>query len=393
MTDNGSDSTVDRVAAIAGLIEGAAAEAEKSRRIPPAVLEALHENGLFRMLLPAAFGGLELGPPDFLRAIEAVAKLDASTAWCLCQANGCAMTAAYLPEDVVADIWPQGGSGVLAWGPGAKCTARFDESSDSYLLSGSWSFASGMRHASWLGGHAVLIGGDGETVRDDDGDAVIKTFLFRAEKAEVKDIWDVIGLRATASDGYSVKDLPVAAAYAVGRDDIAERRSDQPLYQFPAMSLFAFGFAATARGIARTMLETFKELTKAKRPRLARNVMKDDGMIQADTATAEARLKAARAYLVNEAEDIWTAVKASGELSVDQRMRIRLAATFVIHEAKAVADLSYDLAGATAIFSSAPYERRFRDIHTVAQQLQGRKAHMQTVGGYLLGHPADMSVI
>ena len=73
-------------------------------------------------------------------------------------------------------------------------------------------------------------------------------------------------------------------------------------------------------------------------------------------------------------------------------MRIRLAATFAINEAKEVVNVIYGLAGASAIFASGPYERRFRDMHTVAQQLQGRRTHYRSVGAYLFGHPPDLSV-
>ena len=58
-----------------------------------------------------------------------------------------------------------------------------------------------------------------------------------------------------------------------------------------------------------------------------------------------------------------------------------------------VAGAAYDAAGATAIFNSSVFERRFRDIHTVTQQLQGRRTHFQTVGSFLLGNEPDLSVI
>jgi alkylation response protein AidB-like acyl-CoA dehydrogenase len=70
---------------------------------------------------------------------------------------------------------------------------------------------------------------------------------------------------------------------------------------------------------------------------------------------------------------------------VPQRVDIRMATTFAIHEAKTVADAAWDVAGATAIFISNPFERRLRDIRTLTQQLQGRKSHLQDTGAYLLG--------
>ena len=75
------------------------------------------------------------------------------------------------------------------------------------------------------------------------------------------------------------------------------------------------------------------------------------------------------------------------------RAAARLATTYAIHEAKQAVDVLYDAAGASAIFANGPYERRFRDIHTVAQQLQGRKSHFRTVGAYRLGHEPDLTVV
>jgi len=381
----------ERVNTIAGIIEGAAAEAEETRRLPAALLSTLHEAGLFRLLLPAAYGGAEVDLLTFFRTIEAVAKRDASTAWCLCQANGCAMSAAYLAPAVAQKVWGDDPAAVLAWGPGAKSRAVMVD--DGYRVTGNWMFASGGRHANWLGGHVTVRNGDGSPVLADDGSVVISTMLFPAAEAVMTDVWDVIGLRATGSDSFSVEDLFVPTDYAVSRDDPTARRCDTALYQFPAMSLYATGFSGTALGIARSMLESFMDLAGKKTPRLARNPLKDDGIIQSEVALADARLCAARAFLIDELGGIWQAVTESGELTIDQRMRIRLAATYGIHQAREVADMVYELAGATAIFTSNPFERRFRDINTVTQQLQGRRSHFRTVGAYQLGHPADMTVI
>jgi alkylation response protein AidB-like acyl-CoA dehydrogenase len=68
-----------------------------------------------------------------------------------------------------------------------------------------------------------------------------------------------------------------------------------------------------------------------------------------------------------------------------QRMDLRMATTFAIGEAKAVADVAWEVAGASAIFASSPFERRYRDLRTVTQQVQGRKSHLQDVGAYLMG--------
>ena len=50
-----------------------------------------------------------------------------------------------------------------------------------------------------------------------------------------------------------------------------------------------------------------------------------------------------------------------------------------------MADITYKAAGVDAIFPGSPFERRFRDIHTLSQQIQSRTAHFEAVGQVLLG--------
>ena len=381
---------LDHVRRLKPIILGAAEQMDKERRLTSQVLAGLHEAKLFRLLLPKPYGGGEVDITSFFRIISEVARLDASTAWCLCQANGCAMTAAYLGTDVADAIWGRDPLAVLAWGPGKASAVPHD---DGYMVSGNWSFASGARHATWLGGHCIVSDSNGKAKVGPDGTPVIRTMLFSAGQISLRDVWNVIGLRGTASDAYALDGLFVPEEYSVSRDDARERRYNAPLYLFPAMSLYAIGFSGTALGIADAMLESFKDLAVEKTPRLARKRLSENAVIQADFARAQARLGASRAFMLSETSDIWAAVTAENRLTVAQRMRIRLAATYAIHEAKAAADAIYDAAGASAIFESSEFERRFRDLHTVTQQLQGRKTHFETVGAFLLGNPPDMSVI
>ncbi|MEM9683178.1 MAG: acyl-CoA dehydrogenase family protein [Pseudomonadota bacterium] len=389
---NDVDDYLKRVRKLASTISGASDRVEQDRRLPPDLLEALHGEGLFRLLLPKEYGGGEVDPSTFHQTISEIAQHDASTAWCICQGNGCAMAAAYADPAAAQEIWGNDPAGVLAWGPPGGSATAADEGA-SYRVNGSWSFASGMRHATWLGGHSTVTNPDGTPKKGPDGAPLIRTMLFPASQADVTDIWNVMGLKGTASDAFAVNDLAVPREFAVGRDLPEERRSEGLLYQFPATAMYSIGFSGTAIGIARSLLDAFKALAGDKTPRRMKSVLRNNGMIQMEVGLAEARLGAARAYILNELDDIWGAVQATGQLTVAQRMRIRLMTSFGIHEAKAVADSAYDMAGATAIFASSAFERRFRDIHTVTQQIQGRKANIQSVGSFLLGNDPDMSVI
>jgi len=379
---------LERAGALAPTIEALAPEIERERRLPPSLLAALHEAGLFRLLLPRTVGGAEVAPDVFFQVIEEIAKADASTAWCLGQALGCSMSAAYLDPTVAWSIFGSDPRAVLAWGPGPK--ARAVAVPGGYRVSGTWSFASGGRHATWLGGHCPIFDGDGKPCLGTDGRVLERTMLFPAASATMADVWNVVGLKGTGSDNFTVTDLFVRHDHSVIREFEQECREPGPLYRISSTSMYAIGFAGVALGIARATLDSFVQTARDKTPRGMKNPLRDNAVVQSQAAQAEARLQSARLYLLQSVREIWQAINISGAITVDQRMTIRLASTYAIHQAREAVDFAYHAAGATAIFESNPFERRFRDIHTVSQQLQGRQAHFETVGNYLLGGDPDL---
>jgi len=363
-------------------LDAATEEIERRRDLPAAIVEALIERGLFRLLLPRSLGGGELRPAAYVAVIEEVAKHDASTAWCLGQACGCTMTSAYLDPEVAREIFG-GKHGIVAWGPPGPAEARAVPGG--YRLTGTWSFASGSHHASWLGAHVAILEPNGSPQLRPDGGPIVRTLLFPKASASFTDIWHVIGLRGTGSDSYTVTDLFVPEKYTVSRDTAAKPCQPGQLYAFSSSNIYASGFAGVALGIARSALDAFVELARDKIPRGAKRTLRDNNVVQAQVSQSEARLCAARAFLLGSLEEIWREVGRSGRLTMDHNTTIRLASTWAIHQARDVVDMAYHAAGATAIFESNPFERRFRDIHTVIQQYQGRQAHFETVGQALLG--------
>jgi alkylation response protein AidB-like acyl-CoA dehydrogenase len=206
-----------------------------------------------------------------------------------------------------------------------------------------------------------------------------------ASAVEWVDNWQVHGLAATNSGGFRVSNLFVANGYSVNRQHILETKIPSPLYKFPLNSFFSIGFSAVALGIARAMLDAAVALAREKKPRMAQLALRENHAAQLAIGEAEARLRSASGYVETTAGRVWREILASGELIVPQRIDIRMATTFAIHEAKAVADAAWEVAGASAIFPSGRFERRMRDIRTLTQQLQGRKSHLQETGAYLLG--------
>jgi alkylation response protein AidB-like acyl-CoA dehydrogenase len=372
---------IERVGRIADVIGGAGARNEALRRLAPEVVDALHEQRIFRLLLARAFGGEEVDLPTWFATMEALGQIDASTAWCVGQINGCAASAASLDVAVARKIWGEP-RGALSWGPPVK--SRAEETDGGHRVSGEWMMSSGSRHASWIGLMAAAVDRNGAPVPLPPG-ATMRVFLVPAATVEFIENWNVVGLIATNSGGFKVENAFVPHGHSVYLPFPRSPPSAGPLYKFPLNNLFGIGFTGVALGIARAMMDFVTALAREKKPWLAKLPLQESALAQFQIGEAEARLRSARSYVELTAQRVWDSVVASGELTVAQRMDIRLATTFAIHEAKAVADAAWDIAGASAIFTANPLERRLRDIRTLTQQLQGRKSHLQDVGAYLLG--------
>lgn len=363
-------------------LAAAAPRIDAARELPPDVLDAMHSEGMFRLLVPRSLGGSELDPATYVQCVEAIAAGDASVAWCMNQGSGCSMSAGYLRPDVAREVFG-GERDVLAWGmgPGAKAV-RVE---GGWRVTGNWAFASGSRHATWLGAHCPCFDANGTPQRYPDGRPWERTMLFRREVATIKDIWQVVGLRGTGSDSYSVTDLFVDDAHTLTRDRAEERREPGLIYKFAAMQIYASGFAAVALGTARAALDSFVDLARGKTPALMQTGLRDNAVIQSAIGMADAKLHAARTWLLAVLRDAQDATLVGGEVPTEHRMRIRQASTYAIHQAKEVVDVAYHEAGSTAIFDSNLFERRFRDVNTVTQQVQGRRSHFETIGLHILG--------
>ena len=382
---------VSRARQLRPLIEGAAAAIEHGRQVTPEVQAALHQAKLFRLYLPRTYGGEEVKPATFVAVVEELAKADASTAWCVAQASGCSLAAAYLDPAVAREIF-SAADAVLAWGPvGQNAKARTVDGG--YRFSGTWPYASGSRHARWLAGHCPLMDDDGKPRLWPDGKPMERTLLFPRSSATIHDVWHVVGLRGTGSDSYSVNDIFVPASHSFTRESADDRREAGPLYRFTSYQLFGASFAAVALGIARAALDAFVQMASSKVPMLQTRPLRDSASVQSHVAQAEARWQASRALLFQTLEQMWNTAAGGEAFSMQQRAVLRLAAVHAVHQCKDVVETAYHLAGGTAIFENQAFERRMRDIHAVTQQVQSQISNFEVAGQVLLGLPVGSKLI
>ncbi len=358
------------------LIRQEADEIDSRRRLTQPLVAALKDGGFFRMLQPRSLGGMEMKPSDFSRVTEALAIADGSVAWVVCQGNGCSMTSAYLKPEVAREIFGPV-DGILAWGPpGAPFEA--EPVPGGYCISGTWRFASGSQHSTWLGAHMKV-----------NGRKEVRTMLFPKSSAQYVDIWHTLGLRGTASNEYVVKDVFVPEERTALRDDPADRREQGPLYRFTSGQLYSAGFAGVGLGLARGIVDAFLDLPATKVSRGAAKPMRENNVVQSQLAQSEAKWHSARAFLHNTLDENYEHVVRHGEMTERQAAMLRLASTWAIQQSREIANTIFHCAGSMAVFEDQPFERRLRDIDTVAQQSQGRQLHYESVGQIMFGMPPE----
>ena len=382
--------------ALGPVITAAVPRIEASRELPEDLVDALHAAGLYRMLFPRTLGGQELALPSYIQVIEEIAKHDASTAWCVAQSSVCSTITASLDHATAWEMFGKDRRAVLNWGPQGR-TAKAIAAEGGFRLTGRWPFASGSRHATWMAAHCAVYQADGETrLLDADGNPAERTFIFPRASAEIIDNWHVMGLKGTGSDSYAVNDLlvPEARSMTVFGRNPAERRVQGPLYLFTVHQLFGASFAAVALGITRSALDAFVALaqTKVPAPTGGSTVLRDNAVVQSQVGVAQTQLASARVFLLRAIEEVWEGA-VNGAVSLDKRVQLRMAESHATQMAKQVMDAAYHGAGATAIFQSNPFERRFRDLHTVTQQVQAHFSVFEVIGKHFLGLPLTSRLI
>lgn len=359
---------------------------EASRRLPEDLARDLARAGFFRIFLPAAYGGLDLPPMEGLAVFEELAKADASVAWCVWNGNT-HWTAAQLSPEAAHAIHDDPDV-ITANSTRPSGQAHIVE--NGYRVTGRWSLVSGCELASWMVLWAVVHEG-GKPRMMPSGGPDIRFMLLPAEQCEIIDTWTVGGLRGTGSHDVAVHDVFVPAAFGSGFFD--PHVLPEPRYRIPAFSRVIPGLGAMALGIARTAIETLKEIAGAKTPARTSQMLRDTPDAQARVSEAESLVRAARLFLFDSVDRLWASLLATGGVTMEARANARLAASHAVASAVRAVDLMYVAGGATSVYASCPLERAFRDVHVMTQHIGVHPRVMQSTGRVLLGLDSDTPLL
>lgn len=367
-----------RAAGLAPLLREHADTAERERRSPAAVVDALRDARIFDLFVPAAFGGLEIDVATGIQVIEELSAADGSAGWVAMIGATTGIVAAYLPEEATRKVYTPGAitGGVVA------PRGRAAQVEGGFRVKGRWPYASGCQHSDWLVA-GCLVTVDGKTQSLESGAPDWRIMVLPVRDVEIIDTWHVSGLRGTGSHDMAVGDVFVPEAYSFPIAGKAVHPG--PLYTFSMQGLLAVSVAGVALGIGRHAVEEIIALASAKTPTGSPSTLAKWGVAQVEVARAVAALKSGRAFLLETARDIWDTVSAGGHATVEQRALLRLAASNAVSSAVRATDIAYELGGGTSVYESSPLQRCLRDVHAVTQHIMVGAASYESAGRTLLG--------
>jgi alkylation response protein AidB-like acyl-CoA dehydrogenase len=366
---------------LASHIRASRDELETTRRVPPLLVQAIAEAGLFQLHLPRSMGGPELPPLTAFHVIEELSKVDGSVGWCTMIATATSLFVGWLRPDVGRELFGQPPDVRIAGSlrPEGKAYAV----DGGYRVRGRWDFASGIDHARWLLCTCAVMDADRPRLTPA-GLPEIRHLLVPADAATIEDTWSVVGMCGTGSHDFIVDDVfvPISRTFS-----FAESPGQTGALYHPRLVLVVAwtSTVANALGIARGAIDAFIELATYRSSASAATLLRDRPYVQTRVAEAEAILRAARAYVIDAVGIAWEAVCADVPDPSREIAQARLAVTHGMHEAVRAVDLVFHAAGTNALYRKYPLERYFRDIHAAVQHAAGLPSHYESAGKALMG--------
>ncbi len=370
---------MDAVESVRDTLEADAQEGEETGTLPKASVDALYESGLLRLKLPRVLGGAEADLVTQLDVLEAVSEIEPSAGWCLMiGAASLGGVGAFLPDDAIEEIFAEGKppktAGVFApFGNAVPVEGG-------YLLSGRWSFASGVRHSDWISAGARVVS------EDVDYPPQIRATI-RTSDVKIHDNWQVIGLRGTGSCDFSVKDLfvPDRFAYDVS---LTEPLRGGAMYRLGRPGFVTNEHSAFALGVGRRALTAVIEVGASKaRGYTSVNPLARRPAFQRMLSESDLRLRAARALNVEILEEAWRVVCDGHPPSPPLQAQMRSVCTYSTDVAADVVSQAFRFAGGAALFESSVLQRCLRDINAGAQHQMVSDTAYENHGQFMLGLP------
>ncbi|ETK36977.1 3-hydroxy-9,10-secoandrosta-1,3,5(10)-triene-9,17-dione monooxygenase oxygenase subunit [Microbispora sp. ATCC PTA-5024] len=356
-----SDDVLERVRRLLPAIAERAALADESARVPAESIGELAAAGVFRMLQPKRYGGAESEPVAFFEAVREISGVCGSTGWVASVLGVHPWHVALFAEEAQDEVWG-GDPGALVSSSYAPA-GRLAPAEGGWELSGRWRFSSGCEHASWALVGALVVGARGRPVD-------FMTVLVPRADYRIEDVWDVIGLRGTASNDIVVERAFVPDHRVVRNYDQAHLRgpgqkvNPGPLYRMPFATVFTTAITApvigAVAGCYRSYISAMRERVRLS---LGGGRFAEDQFAQVAVARAASEIDAAILQTDRNVREVYEHAVRGDRIPMELRLRVRRDQVRGTERALSAIDILFKTAGGNSLSRGNPIERAWRDAH------------------------------
>ena len=346
-----------RASALVPALRGRAAQAEELRRLPDESVDDVLASGLYRLGVPARFGGLDVDYGLALDVASELARGCPATGWCYGLWAAHAWLVGYWPLPAQEEVFGRD--------PDALCSSSLGvgrstcvPADGGYRVTGRWEFSSGCDHAAW-----VMLGVPGIGERN--------WALVPRGDFKIVDTWFVSGLRGSGSKDIVVNDAFVPShrvldVTTAGDGDYGGwELHRQHRYRAPITVLLGWDLVAPLMGIARGMIDEFTA-------RLAGSVgpgrTAESPAIHLRLSQASAEVDAAQALMQRDVRQILDRAAAGDGYPALERARYRRDKAFITQLCLQAVNRLFDVSGGHALFDSVALQRHHRDAHAAAHR-------------------------
>jgi len=337
------------------VIRSNAAEAEQLGMLNAAGLDIVYKEKWFRLLVPQAYGGKQISLPELVRLQEAVSWTDGSTGWVVTLCSGAGWFGGFINPDAANIIFNT--HNVCLAGSGAA-SGTAEQTQDGYVLNGAWNYASGAHHATHFTANCIITQ-NGKQLLDEAGEPIILPFIVDKKNVSLLPTWEYMGMVATGSHSFEMKDVHVPANRRF-KIDAQHVKVTGKLYQYPFMQLAEATLAVNLSGMAMHFIDLFREVFKERQhhPRITSSQKE---LVSHTLLKKTQELNEARSAL------FW-AVDVSWEETTDANLKdvSRTSRVLAANVREAVAEL-YPYCGLKAAETGTEINRVWRDLHTAGQ--------------------------
>lgn len=356
-----SDEVLESVRALLPGVAARARATDEDRRVPVETIRELTEAGVFRMLQPKRYGGAESDPVLFFRVVREVSGVCGSTGWVASVLGMHPWQLGLFAEAAQDEVWGRCPRTLVSssYAP----LGRLTPVEGGYELSGHWSFSSGCDHASWalLGG--LVLGAEGRPVD-------VVTVLVPRSDYVIEDVWDVIGLRGTASndivvDGAFVPDHRVVRNYEQAQlRGPGQKVNTGPLHRMPFATVFTSAITAPVIGaVAGCYGSSITAMRDRVRLSLGGGRFAEDQFAQVAVARAASEIDAAILQTERNVGEVYGHAVRGERIPMELRLRTRRDQVRATERAIEAIDILFKIAGGNSLRRGNPIERAWRDAH------------------------------